>query len=112
MIDAQADLEAKAEIEDHLHVLTQNVLKVEVMIDVQADLEAKAETEDRLHVLTQNVMKVEVMIDVQADLEVKAETEDQLHVVEEMKGEVVLTEMKTMNADQRVQLENLVALIW
>jgi hypothetical protein len=57
-------------------------------------------------------MKVEVMIDVQADLEVKAETEDQLHVVEEMKGEVVLTEMKTMNADQRVQLENLVALIW
>jgi hypothetical protein len=38
MIGVQADLEAKAEIEDHLHVLTQNVLKVEVMIDVQADL--------------------------------------------------------------------------
>jgi hypothetical protein len=85
---------------------------VEVMIDVQADLEAKAETEDRQHVLTQNVLKVEVMIDVQADLEAKAEIEDHLHVVDEMKREVVLTETKTMNADQRVQLENLVALIW
>jgi hypothetical protein len=55
---------------------------------------------------------VEVMIDVQADLEAKAEIEDHLHVVDEMKREVVLTETKTMNADQRVQLENLVALIW
>jgi hypothetical protein len=49
---------------------------------------------------------------VQADLEVKEETEDQLHVVEEMKEEVALKEMKTTNADQRVQMENLVDRIW
>ena len=82
------------------------------MTDVQADLEVKAETEDRQHVLTPNVPKEEVMIDVQVDLEVKAETEDQLHVVEEMKEEVALKEMKTTNADQRVQMENLVDRIW
>jgi hypothetical protein len=82
------------------------------MTDVQAGLEAKAETEDHLHVLTPNVPKAAARTEDQADLETKARTEDHQHVVVEMKEEVALTETKTMTADQRVQPGNRGVRIW
>jgi hypothetical protein len=78
----------------------------------QVDLEAKVEIEDHQHVLTPNAQKAVVKTNDQAGLETKAKTEDHQHVVLEMKGEVALTETKTMTADQRVQPGNLVVRIW
>jgi hypothetical protein len=112
MKGVQAGLETKVEIEDHQHVLTPNAPKVVVMKSDQVDLEAKVEIEDHQHVLTPNAQKAVVKTNDQAGLETKAKTEDHQHVVLEMKGEVALTETKTMTADQRVQPGNLVVRIW
>jgi hypothetical protein len=131
--DVQVDLVMKVATDVHQLVLTVNALKVATMIDVRTDLveiaakeghlqnapilnavmmEENQETDVHQLALMAKEQKVEVKTDAQADLEVIEEIEDHQLVEEVTIEAAALIEKKTTNADQRVQLENLVVRTW